>query len=79
MDFRSADGDLLDLTATRLSWQRLDSNRDDRLDGSDAFVEATSEGMCLDLGAATGRSAAGLHVLTLLDNFLLTESNLLLA
>jgi hypothetical protein len=79
MDFRSADGDRIDLTATGLSWSGLDTNRNGVLDDGDRYVETSEEATSIDLGLAAGRSAAGLNVVTLVGVVGLAESDVLLA
>jgi Ca2+-binding RTX toxin-like protein len=72
--FTSADGldtingfqrgqDRVDLTATDLLWDDLDSNGNGVLDNADDFVNVSGGDTVIDLGAATG-GLVGLNTLT---------------
>ncbi|SFC08719.1 calcium-binding protein [Tropicimonas isoalkanivorans] len=74
-DFRSSDGDTVKVCRTRLDWSDLDSNGSGVLDDGDAFVASDGTDTSIDLGAASGRSDAGLNVLLLLDTIGLTEDD----
>ena len=62
-DFRAADGDRIDLRATLLGWDALDSDGSGLLDDGDACVAVAAGDTRIDLGLATG-AVAGQHVVT---------------
>lgn len=74
-DFRGAEGDQIDLRATGLAWDDLDSNGNGRLDRGDAFVTGAAN-THIDLGHAAG-GAAGHDVLTVAGVTGLTEGDFL--
>ncbi|MHC4804530.1 MAG: hypothetical protein ACYTFF_20850, partial [Planctomycetota bacterium] len=57
-DFRSSDGDKIDLDATKLKWKDLDTNKNGILDNDDHYVLVNGDTM-IDLGAAIGGDIAG--------------------
>ncbi|MBL9060605.1 MAG: hypothetical protein JNK88_11350, partial [Mangrovicoccus sp.] len=61
MDFRRADGDIIDLVATGLTWDSLDSDGSGVLDDADLWVAEDGITTALDLGAALG-GRANLHL-----------------
>ena len=76
-DFRSADGDRLDLRPAGIGWAALDSDGSGTLDDADACVAVAAGDLRLDLGLAGG-AAAGLHVVTLAGVTGLAADDLLL-
>ncbi|MBP1807596.1 calcium-binding protein [Rubellimicrobium aerolatum] len=79
MDFRASDGDVIDLSRTRLDFRALDSDRSGILDAADAHVAGDGSSLSLDLGAALHVSRAGSHVVTLVGVLGLTEGDFLFA
>jgi len=78
MDFRHADGDLIDLVATGLTWDGLDSDGSGILDDADLCVADDGSSTAIDLGAALG-GRANLHVVTFAGVTGLTDSDFLFA
>lgn len=76
-DFRSLDGDRIDLRALALDWSDLDSNGNGVLDRGDAVVTGEA-GTLIDLGRAVG-DAAGHDVLSVAGAGGLTAADFLLA
>ena len=62
-DFRAAEGDRIDLRATLLGWDALDSDGSGFLDDGDACVAVAAGDTRIDLGLATGAGAEQ-HVVT---------------
>lgn len=82
-DFRSADGDVIELGGTGLRWRNLDTNRNGALDDADRWVEVedpvafTHAGIVtIDVGRATGGARAGVDVLIVENNTSLVEGDL---
>ncbi len=75
-DFRSSDGDLIDLTATKLDWSDLDTNGDTMVDAGDAYVSLVGGSMIIDLGEADG-GAASENTITFENVVSLTEADFL--
>jgi hypothetical protein len=67
LDFDATEFDKIDLDATKLKWKDLDTNGNDVLDNGDDYVSISSGDTKIDLGAATGDSAALQNVVTV-DN-----------
>jgi hypothetical protein len=64
-DFRSADGDTINLVATGLVWTDFNGLTGDLvLDNSDAFVSIVDGNTVLDLGAAVGDETVGVNIVT---------------
>lgn len=78
MDFRHADGDLIDLVATGLTWAGLDSDGSGVLDDADLCVADDGTSTAIDLGAALG-GRANLHMVTFAGVTGLTDSDFLFA
>lgn len=64
LDFEP-DADHLDLALLGLDFERLDGDRDGRIDAADPFVTASGGGLRLDLGAAAGGPVGEVVVLLL--------------
>ncbi len=75
MDFRSAEGDKVQLCGLDLGWCDLDTNGSGTLDDADAFVFSDGSDTVIDLGAASGLSRGGHHTLTLVQAVGLTASD----
>jgi hypothetical protein len=76
-DFRAADGNRVDLSATLLGWEALDSDGSGFLDGGDACVAVAGGDTRIDLGLPTG-GTAGQHVVTVVETVELGEGDFLL-
>jgi Ca2+-binding RTX toxin-like protein len=69
MDFRRADGDVIDLSGAGLSWVDLDSDGTGVLDNDDLFVVVDAMDTVIDLGAAAGSGRVGLDTLRVVGVF----------
>ena len=57
-DFRTTDGDRIDVTDIAVSWTDLDTSGDGILGAGDTYVTVDADGTLLDLGGAAGGAAA---------------------
>ena len=78
MDFRAADGDVIDLLMTHIAWSDLDTNANSVLDDDDGFVASDGIDTVIDIGLASSGSAAGRHTITVLGVTGLQQSDFLL-
>ena len=57
-DFRTAEGDRIDVTDVAVSWTDLDTNGDEVLGAGDTYVTVDASGTLVDLGGAAGGATA---------------------
>ena len=77
MDFRSGEGDRIEVTATPVGWSDLDSNGNGALDDADAWVAIDGADTHIDLGAAAGIHGAAGTAITVVNVVGLVESDFL--
>ena len=75
MDFRHGDGDQIDLRATPVVWDDLDSNGNHALDDADAWVVVDGTDTRIDLGAAAGIHGPASTAITVVNVVGLVQSD----